>query len=69
MNMIIPPKYSDSEVICRSKHISQQTQEKVFLLSKVYWNREYVGHQVYFVTTVGIDEKSIQIRSFPTEQI
>ena len=60
MIMIISPKYSVAGVIGQIKvQTIQQTQEKVFLAFKSILEREYPLVTSYFVSTVGIDEKSI----------
>ena len=58
--MIIPPKYSVSDVIGQIKAQSASRLRKKFsYLSKVYWKENIVWSPGYFVSTVGIDEKSI----------
>jgi len=58
--MIIPPKYSVSDVIGQIKAQSASRLRKKFSwLSKVYWKENIVWSPGYFVSTVGIDEKSI----------
>jgi putative transposase len=60
MIMIIPPKYSVSDVIGQIKAQSASRLRKKFSwLSKVYWKENIVWSPGYFVSTVGIDEKSI----------
>ena len=60
MMMIIPPKYSVSDVIGQIKAQSASILRKKFSwLSKVYWKENIVCSPGYFVSTVGIDEKSI----------
>ena len=58
--MIIPPKYSVSEVIGRIKGRSASMLRKKFAwLAKVYWNERVVWSPGYFVSTVGLNEQSI----------
>jgi len=60
MVMIIPPKYKVSEVISRIKaQTASRLRKKVFWLSKVYWKENIVWSPGYFVSTIGLDEKSI----------
>ena len=60
MIMIIPPKYSVSDVIGQIKAQSASRLRKKFSwLSNVYWKENIVWSPGYFVSTVGIDEKSI----------
>ena len=58
--MIIPPKYSVSDVIGQFKAQSASRLRKKFSwLSKVYWKENIVWSPGYFASTVDIDEKSI----------
>jgi len=58
--MIIPPKYSVSDVIRQIKaQTASRLRKKFSWLSKVYWKENIVWSPGYFVSTVGIDEKSI----------
>ena len=60
MIMIIPPKYSVSEVVGKVKGMTaSRLREKFLWLSKVYWKENVVWSPGYFVTTVGIDEDKI----------
>jgi len=60
MIMIIPPKYSVSDVIRQIKaQTASRLRKKFSWLSKVYWKENIVWSPGYFVSTVGIDEKSI----------
>jgi len=60
MIMIIPPKYSVSDVIGQIKSQSASSLRKKFpWLSKVYWKENIVWSPGYFVSTVGIDEKLV----------
>ena len=60
MIMIIPPKYSVSDVIGQLKAQSASRLRKKFSwLAKVYWKENIVWSPGYFVSTVGIDEESI----------
>ena len=60
MVMIIPPRYAVSEVIGRIKcWTASKLREKFTWLGKVYWNENIVWSPGYFVSTVGMDEKTI----------
>jgi putative transposase len=60
MVMIIPPKYSISEVMGRLKSQSASVMRKKFeWLSKVYWKENVVWSPGYFVSSVGVDEETI----------
>jgi REP-associated tyrosine transposase len=61
MIMIIPPKYSISEVMGRLKSQSSSRMRKKFdWLSKVYWSDNIVWSPGYFVSSVGVDEQTIK---------
>ena len=58
--MIIPPKYSVSDVIGRIKGQSASKLRKKFTwLEKVYWNENIVWSPGYFVSTIGMNEDQI----------
>ena len=58
--MIIPPKYSVSDVIGRIKEQSASKLRKKFTwLEKVYWNENIVWSPGYFVSTIGMNEDQI----------
>ena len=60
MVMIIPPSYKVSEVVGRIKcQTSSKLRKKFSWLSKVYWKENIVWSPGYFVSTIGLDEKSI----------
>jgi len=60
MIMMIPPKYSVSDVIKRIKGVTSLKLRKKFdWLKKVYWKEGVVWSPGYFVSTIGIDEKVI----------
>ena len=60
MIMIIPPRYSVSEVVGKVKGMTARRLRKKFSwLSKVYWKENVVWSPGYFVTTVGINEDKI----------
>jgi len=61
MVMIIPPRYAVSEVVGRIKcYTAGKIRRKFEWLKKVYWKREdVVWSPGYFVSTIGLDEKSI----------
>jgi putative transposase len=61
MIMVIPPKYSISDVMGRLKSQSSSHLRKSFKwLSKVYWQENIVWSPGYFVSSVGIDEATIK---------
>ena len=61
MLMTIPPKYSISRVMGRLKSQLSSRMRKFFpWLSKVYWNENLVWSPGYFVSSVGLDEKTIR---------
>jgi len=58
--MIIPPKYSVSDVIGRIKGQSASKLRKKFTwLEKVYWKENIVWSPGYFVSTIGLNEEQI----------
>jgi putative transposase len=58
--MIIPPKYKVSGVISRMKaQTASGLRKKFFWLSQVYWKENIVWSPGYFVSTIGLDEKTI----------
>jgi len=60
MVMIIPPSYKVSEVVGRIKcQTASKLRKKFSWLSKVYWEENIVWSPGYFVSTIGLDEKSI----------
>ena len=60
MIMIIPPRYAVSEVIGKIKcWTSGRLREKFQWLGKVYWKENIVWSPGYFVSTVGLDEKTV----------
>jgi len=60
MVMIIPPSYKVSEVVGRIKaQTASRLRKKFSLLSKVYLKENIVWSPGYFVSTIGLDEKSI----------
>jgi len=61
MVIVIPPKYSISDVMGRLKSQSASRMRKKFQwLSKVYWKENIMWSPGYFVSSVGIDEKTIK---------
>ena len=61
MVMVIPPSYSISEVMGRLKSQSGSMLRKKFeWLAKVYWKENIVWSPGYFVSSVGVDEKTTQ---------
>ena len=60
MIMIIPPKYSVSDVIGQLKGQSSSRLRKKFQwLERVYWKENIVWSPGYFVSTVGLNEEQI----------
>jgi putative transposase len=58
--MIIPPKYSVSDVIGKIKGQSASKLRKKFKwLEKVYWKENIVWSPGYFVSTIGLNEDEI----------
>ena len=61
MVMIIPPRYSISDVMGNLKSRSSSVMRKKFTwLSKVYWKENIMWSPGYFVSSVGIDEATIK---------
>jgi putative transposase len=61
LHMIIPPKYSVSEVVNALKaNTSRAIKEKFEFLKKVYWDERGIWSKGYFVSTVGIEERVIK---------
>ena len=61
MVIVIPPKYSISDVIGRLKSQSSSRMRKKFTwLEKVYWKENILWSPGYFVSSVGIDEATIK---------
>ena len=61
MLMTIPPKYSISDVMGRLKSQLASRIRRFFpWLAKVYWNENMVWSPGYFVSSVGLDEQTIQ---------
>ena len=61
MLMTIPPKYSISDIMGRLKSQLASRMRKFFpWLSKVYWNENIVWSPGYFVSSIGLDEKTIR---------
>jgi len=60
MVMEIPPKYRISDVMGKLKSQSSSRLRKKFIwLDKVYWNDKIVWSPGYFVSSIGLDEKTI----------
>ncbi len=58
MVMVIPPRYSISEVMGRLKSQSASVLRKRFKwLEKVYWKENILWSPGYFVSSVGVDEE------------
>ena len=61
MVMVIPPKYSISNVMGVLKSQSGSMLRRRFSwLKKVYWKENIVWSPGYFVSSVGIDEETIR---------
>ena len=61
MVMTIPPKYSISSVMGQLKSQLASRMRKFFpWLRKVYWKENIVWSPGYFVSSVGLDEKTIR---------
>ena len=61
MVMSIPPKYSIAAVMARLKSQSaSRLRDHFSWLSKVYWNENIVWSPGYFVSSVGVAEKTIK---------
>jgi putative transposase len=59
--MIIPPKFSSSDVIAQIKsQSSSQLRKKFPWLAKVYWRENIVWSPGFFLSTVGVNEKTIK---------
>ena len=60
MVMEIPPKYRISDVMGKLKSQSSSRLRKKFTwLEKVYWNDRIVWSPGYFVSSIGLDEKTV----------
>ena len=61
MVMSIPPKYSISTVMGTLKSQSAAQLRKAFpWLAKVYWDENIVWSPGYFVSSIGVDEKTVK---------
>ena len=61
MVMIIPPKYSISSVMSQLKSQLASYLRKCFKwLNKVYWKERVVWSPGYFISSVGVDERTIK---------
>ena len=61
MVMVIPPKYSISDVMGKLKSQSaSELRRKFEFLEKVYWKENIVWSPGYFVSSVGLDEDVIR---------
>ncbi len=60
MVCIIPPRYSVAQVVQYIKtHSSGHFKSKYGFMQKAIWGREGIWSRGYFVSTVGLDEKTI----------
>ena len=61
MIMIVPPKYSVSDVIGRIKGRTASNLRKKFRwIEKVYWKENILWSPGFFVSTIGLDEERIK---------
>ena len=61
MVMIIPPKYSISDVMGNLKSRLSSRMRKFFKwLEKVYWKENIVWSPGYFISSIGLDEDTIR---------
>ena len=61
MFIVIPPKYSIASVMGRLKSQSASQLRKQFGWSaKAYWKKILFGRQDYFVSSVGLDERTVK---------
>jgi len=59
--LIIPPKFSASDVVARLKSESSSMMRKKFtFLEKVYWKENIVWSPGFFLSTIGVNEKMIK---------
>ena len=59
--VIIPPKYSVSQVVRILKaNTSRDLKKKFPFLKKVYWGTDGIWSDGYFVSTVGVNEEIIK---------
>lgn len=59
--MVIPPKYSVSEIVSQIKsNTSRDMKARFEFLAKVYWGTDSVWSTGFFVCTVGINEEAIR---------
>ena len=61
MVVVIPPRYSISDVMGKMKSQSSSRMRKKFKwLRKVYWKENILWSPGYFVSSVGVDEETIK---------
>ena len=61
MVMVIPPRYAISAVMAKLKSQSASIMRKKFTwLAKVYWKENIIWSPGYFLSSVGVDEKTIK---------
>jgi putative transposase len=59
--MVVPPKYTVSEVVeTLKKNTSRHLSKKFHFLKDVYWDNEGIWSKGFFVSTVGINEAIIR---------
>ena len=59
--MIIPPKYSASDVVATLKARSASLlRVKFIFFKKVYWKENVVWSPGFFLSTIGVNEKTIR---------
>ena len=61
LHLVIPPKYAVSKVVeTLKKNTSRHLRKKFTFLQQVYWDGKGIWGRGYFVSTVGLDEATIQ---------
>ena len=61
LHMVIPPKYSVSEIVNQIKvNTSRDMKARFGFLEKVYWGTDSVWSTGFFVSTVGLNEAVIR---------
>lgn len=61
LHMVIPPKYAVSDIVRMIKsNTARRLKAKFGFLGKVYWGTDSLWSTGFFVSTVGVDEQTIQ---------
>ncbi len=61
LHIVIPPKYAVSGIVRMLKsNTARKLKEKFGFLGKVYWGTDSLWSTGFFVSTVGVDEQTIQ---------